>query len=345
MLRTIDDHRDDRGVLVHTQHVRIPMCIQGDKLPTTCAPGQRLWGQVLSDADAIDGVLDASLMCGNPYACEPRVGASVIVTGTAAPARLRSAAKAIATEAWAARHEFDYSPATPGGPLDAMIGKALKDSAARGATTFLSDLGDNLAAGAPGDRTNILGAILKKLSALPPSTGPSDRTGSTLFAGLMDAHAVRRCTEAGIGAEVSLASLGVLDRPTAGTGPAPDEPLGLVVPNVTVVHLADNWQGAVAVVSTTRGGHAVTIVLTVRKWAFFTPLDFESLGLTLADHRIVVLKLGMVGPALMKAAAAPAQNLLVESVGPSSVDIDFTVRPNVVRPIWPLDSGFEYTPE
>jgi hypothetical protein len=46
MLRTIDSHRDETGVLVRTQHVRIPMCIQGDKLPTTCLPGSRLWGQV-----------------------------------------------------------------------------------------------------------------------------------------------------------------------------------------------------------------------------------------------------------------------------------------------------------
>lgn len=182
MLRTIDNHRDETGVLVRTQHVRIPMCIQGDKLPTTCPPGSRLWGQVptrigslekqrrhpsfysrvhsrrgfavlhrkatcshrthhrafsaehanaqkvLADADAIDGVMDASLMCGNPYAHEPRVGASVIVTGTASEARLKAAAKAIAAAAWAARAEFGYSPATPGGPVDEMVLKALADS-------------------------------------------------------------------------------------------------------------------------------------------------------------------------------------------------------------------------
>lgn len=220
---------------------------------------------------------------------------------------------------------------------------------ASGTTTFMSDLGDNLAAGAPGDRANLLSAVLRVLDEGPPPAGPSDRTRATLFAAIMDPRTVQRCVEAGAGAKVSSPSIGTIDRDILlrkdgrdGRDGGPAAFLG--IPSVTVARIVHNWQGPCAVVTAERRGHTVTLVLTAKKWAFFNPQDIVSLGLVLADYRIVVLKLGMVAAAMMDAAPAPAQNLLAESVGPSSVDIDYTVRPGVVRPIWPLDRDFDYTP-
>ena len=78
--------------------VPVPVVLPGEMTSTDDEPARSLYGSLLQ-IDALDGVLDASLLVGYVWADEPRAGASVVMTGTDAAVLEREAAR-LATRYW-----------------------------------------------------------------------------------------------------------------------------------------------------------------------------------------------------------------------------------------------------
>jgi len=61
--------------------VFLPIALPGEVTSTELEPGTSLYA-ALKVSDAVPGILDASILIGYAWADEPRVGATVVITGT-----------------------------------------------------------------------------------------------------------------------------------------------------------------------------------------------------------------------------------------------------------------------
>eukprot|EP01062_Namystynia_karyoxenos_P049690 TRINITY_DN38142_c0_g1_i1.p1 TRINITY_DN38142_c0_g1~~TRINITY_DN38142_c0_g1_i1.p1 ORF type:complete len:540 (+),score=157.24 TRINITY_DN38142_c0_g1_i1:86-1705(+) len=333
-------HRDCAPATVH---VRVPVCVVGDKLPTEVCdlhgnpspaePGASLWGAGVDEAQSAPGVYCCALFAGCPFANEERVGAAVVVTGSpaaVASGAARGAAERLAWRLWEARSSIGWSPATPVGDFPSICAAALAP-AARPVTAIVSDLGDNIGGGAPGD----LPVCLSHLLSLPcPGLGVR-----VILAGITDPAAVAAVDEAA-GAGRALRSLQIGGKYLSTlTVPSVDCPQVRIVTGCS-----EGWPPRTAVLAV---GGWLTVIVTARKWGFFGPRDFALLDIGAAElqaARMVVVKLGLAGAELMRA-CAPARNYLADTVGCTATMMETAgLGSKVRRPVWPLDPDLEWRP-
>lgn len=295
--------------------VGIPVLVSGEMSSTESEPGKSIYA-TLAEESELPGVWDASLWVGYAWADQERSMASAVVTGTDADA-VKSLAEAIAQRYWEARSDFHF--VAPAGPAEWCVDEALAQNRA---AVFLSDAGDNPTAGAVGD----VPATLAVLIAHPAFSGDG---ATAIFASIPDTEAVSICAAAGIGAEVSL-SLGGKSDTIHG---APLELTGVVL---TLVD-GDPTAGRQVVVRC--GG--VRIIVTERRKPFHLRRDFLALGLDPLEHTVTVVKIGYLEPELK---AMASHHLLVLSPGavpPLLTSINYQ---ELRRPMFPLDSDFQWSP-
>ena len=305
----------EKGTIFRAR-VGIPVLVSGEMSSTEAEPGRGLYAP-LEKESAKPGILDASLWVGYAWADQARSMASVVVTGTD-EAAVTSLASEIALRYWQARAEFRFG--SPSGTAKECLDAALlleQDA------IFLSDAGDNPTAGAAGDVTHTLEALIRH----PAFDGHGPATA--IFASIPDSAAVDHCLTAGVGATVSLRLGGKLDpvhgRELAITG--------------FVLTLSDQdpiagWQAVVKV-----GG--VRVIITQHRKPFHKRQDFLSLGLDPLLHKITVVKIGYLEPELK---AMARHHLLVLSPGAVPPKIDAIPYEYVIRPLYPLDDGFDWQP-
>lgn len=301
-------HCLETGTRPHRAFVRIPVMLPGERTSTFVEPGRTVYGR-LAESDAVDGVIDPSLWVGYVWADQPRTNATVVVSGTDVNA-IREEARKIARRYWEARHGFDFG--VPTGPADWTIEEALKQDRK---AVIISDSGDNPTAGGAGD----VPYMTERLLAHEPF-----RTGekSAIVAAVPNAGAVKACTNAGLGNDVTVMIGGVLD-------PVNGYPLE-VTGTVYAVQENDSVGGNIAVVKS--GG--VHVIIPTRRKPYHRMSDFEAVDLRVAEHDVTVVKIGYLEPELREAASAAYMAL---SPGAVNQDIPGLPYERVQRPIFPLD--------
>lgn len=298
------------GVRPQIACVPIPVLLSGEQTRTDMEPGQSLWAG-LAKIDQVPGVWDASLFVGFAWVDERRAHAAAVITGTDA-AVIQREAKQLAQQYWAARTQFQFG--TPAGSIDECIAWALADPEP---SVFLSDSGDNLTAGAPGD----IPLLLERLLAQP--------VPSAVVAGIPDAAAVDVCRKAGLGATVQLSLGGKLD-------PIHGRPLAV---SGQVQHIVPG-QGETGDQAVVRSGN-VTVILTERRKAFTSVADFSAVGIDPLAYKIVVVKLGYLFPDLLRVAPRAYMAL---SPGASDLALERLPYQHIARPMFPLDKDFRWAP-
>ncbi|MFH1277547.1 MAG: M81 family metallopeptidase [Candidatus Eisenbacteria bacterium] len=297
--------------------VSVPVLLPGEKTSTEWEPGARLWG-LLSRVSVREGILDASILAGYPWADEPRAGASVVVVGTDAATAGREA-YALAREFWDAREEFDFGG--PAGSIDECLDRAL---ACGDRPVFISDSGDNPTAGGAGDVTAGLRKLLER--SVPHA----------LFASITDEAATALCHERGIGGDVRVGLGGKLD-PAHG----PPLPVGGRVKSIATITGEEGrglFPGRQAVIES--GG--TEIIVTERRTPFHRIDQFRRLGIEPAERSLVVVKIGYLEPELKAAAARSYLALTAGAVDQNLLRLPFR---RLRRPLFPLDRDFEWAPE
>jgi microcystin degradation protein MlrC len=298
-----------QGIRPHTAFVPIPALFSGEQTMTTVEPGHRVYAGVEARVQP-PGVLDASLLVGYVWADQPRVGASAVACGTDSAA-IGAAAATLAQSYWDARESFTFP--MPADSVDRCIEQAMQ---ATEIPVFISDAGDNVTAGAPGDVPYVLERLL------------AHGVARAVFASLVDPAAVAACEAAGIGGQVAVALGGKLDR-------ANGRPLQ-VTGTVEVCAVVDGNHQAVLRV----GG--VAVILTAQREAFTVVEQFRRLGIEPAQEPIIIVKLGYLFPELQPVAA---QSLLALSPGIVNPDITALVYRHVRRPSFPLDQDMAWQPD
>lgn len=290
--------------------VPVPVLMPGERTSTEVEPARSLYAG-LPDVDAVEGVLDASLLVGYVWADEPRATASAVVTAKRR-ALAEDQAKALATRYWQARARFEFG--VPAGTVEACLDRAQRPGAG---PAVIADSGDNPTAGGIGDRTEVLRALLAR------DGEPS------LVAGIADPAATARCFEAGVGSELELQVGGRLS--------GDDE--ARVAVSARVERLAEDG-GPRSRLAVVRVGN-ITLVLSHVRRPFHNVADFTALGLDLHSFRIVVVKSGYLSPELA-AIADPA--LLALTPGAVNQDIERLPVRRWRRPMYPLDRDFAWSP-
>jgi microcystin degradation protein MlrC len=178
---------------------------------------------------------------------------------------------------------------------------------------FISDAGDNVTAGAPGDVPYVLERLL------------AHGVARAVVASLVDPAAVAACETAGVGGQVTAALGGKLDRTNG-------RPLPLTG-TVEACAVVDGDHQAVLRVA------GVAVILTAQR-AAFTRLDqFRQLGIEPTQEPIIVVKLGYLFPELQPVAA---QSLLALSPGIVTPDVTALAYQHVRRPSFPLDNDMAW---
>lgn len=304
----------ERNKLVRAK-VDIPILLPGEKTSTEVEPGKGLYAK-LDEICNKDGIIDASIWMGFPWADQPRCHAAVVVTGT--DRRLvKLESEKLAKKFWRIRDGFNF--VGPVADTDYAISLALLS---KEKPFFISDTGDNPGAGGSGDMNIILKKILK--------INKSDKIHKKiLFSSIYDSESIEVLYKNRIGSNVLLSLGGKLDLSYG--GPAEIE--------VTINYFFnDNIAGRSAVVSLDN----IYIIITENRFQYGTREAFVKAGINdFADFDIIVVKMGYLEPDLSKAAEGWVMAL---TPGPVSQDINSIQYKNLKRPLFPLESH-EFTPE
>ncbi|RYB94572.1 M81 family peptidase [Nocardioides oleivorans] len=286
--------------------VPVPILLPGEMTSTRQEPAASLYARV-PGIEALDGVLDAGIWIGYPWADEPRNCAVVMVVGDD-PDLAMAEATGLARDLWARREEFGF--VAPTGSLEEVLAAAIASPVR---PYFISDSGDNPTAGGAGDVTWTLAELL----ASEELAASGKRA---VYASLPDSHGALAAAEAGVGADVRL-TLGarVDDRPAP-----PVQVAGQVV---AVVPGEDNLEVVVRTPS-------VDVIVTRRRRPYHLEGDFTRLGLDPRSADIVVVKIGYLEPELFDMAA---DWMLALTPGGVDQDLARLGHRRVQRPMFPLD--------
>jgi microcystin degradation protein MlrC len=286
--------------------VPVPILLPGEMTSTRLEPAASLYARV-PEIEAKDGILDAGIWIGYPWADEPRNCAVVMVVGDDAELAWAEA-DGLAREVWDRREEFGF--VAPTGTLDEVLAEAI---AAPRTPYFVSDSGDNPTAGGAGDVTWTLARLL----ASEPLAASGRRA---IYASIPDAAGALAAAEAGVGATVRLTVGARVDARHA----PPVEVAGEVV---AVLPTEDDLE---VVVRTP----AVDVVLTRRRRPYHLEADFTRLGLDPRRADIVVVKIGYLEPELFDMAA---DWMLALTPGGVDQDLARLGHRRIRRPMFPLD--------
>lgn len=298
------------------ESVSIPILVPGEKSITEVMPLRDIYSK-LPDISEAEGIMDASIFAGYCWADLPRSAMRVFVI--ARDQKYSSVAKdyavTLAQEIWDARNRMLLD--VPSGTIDEMI---IKSSESGNKTVFISDSGDNTTAGAPGDNTQVLAAMLKH------------GCKNTLIAGIVDNDALNNCIRTGRGNNTTIKLGGKVDSVFC-------KPIEI---NARVLFLSPD-----SIMKTDRGLAVVetdgvkTVILKTRR-SFTTKMDFEESGLNPMDFSIVVVKLGYLFPELRDIAQV---HLMALTSGFCSLDIASLPYKRIRRPSYPVDKDMTWTPE
>ncbi len=290
--------------------IPVPVVLPGEMTATNDEPARSLYAS-LPDIDALDGILDASLLVGYVWADEPRAGASVVLTGMDEDVLKREAVN-LAKRYWDARREFHFG--VPAGSLEWCLAQV---AALDSYPVILSDSGDNPTGGGVGDTTFVLAALLRQ------------NLEGAVIAGLADVPAVNACYAAGVGTKLELTLGATLD-------PETSQPVHV---RAHVVYLEPTETESERQAALQIG--AVKVIVSASRRPHHYPADVERLGIKLSKTRLLVVKSGYLTAELTGAAA---HTLLALTPGTVSQELN-SLPYRRQGPRFPLEPDLTWTPE
>ncbi|HHT45083.1 MAG TPA: M81 family metallopeptidase [Fastidiosipila sp.] len=305
-----------------TSWIPIPLLVAGEQSATTVEPMASLVSTLI-DVEAKADVWAASYVMGFPWADTPDSRAGVMVTAATKKTADEEAVR-LARLLWERRGEFAFETEAyeEAEALDLVF-----EAIANGADTpiYLSDSGDNPTAGSSGDCTGFLRRLISDQRV-------EQLNKPVLYGGIYDPEATRRC-RGQVGEKITLTFGASFDQVTS----SPLTATGLVKGYVS------DWQGSLVPsdLALIQIGN-VDVVLASGHIGFTGTDVFEDLGADPAERPIVVCKLGYLTP---EHKAHAKRSILVLTKGSTNEDLPSLPYKHVPRPLYPLDSDTEFSPE
>jgi microcystin degradation protein MlrC len=290
-----------------------------DQFLTSAGP-MKEWFDLARHMEGRRDVLDVSPYPMQPWLDVAEGGWSVIVHTDNAPELAQALAAEMADRAWSLRERFWESARVA--PIEA-VRRAVE--AERG-LIILSDTGDSVYGGAPGDSTCILRELLAQRIACPA------------FVPMVDAEAVNAALAAGVGATVTMELGGKVDsifsRPVQITGTI------AAVSHGFTVDLHDRGICDLQRTALLQVGSIFIALLDHRSFAINHPVLYTHLGLDMADARMVVVK---TASNFQFFSRWRKELIRVDSPGTTQSDLTAFQWQRLPRPIYPLDPRTKFT--
>jgi microcystin degradation protein MlrC len=255
--------------------------------------------RLMKEVEGEHSILAVSLAHGFPWGDHPDVGARLLVIADGDITKARAAAERLRLAFYDLRRELQ--PQMPS-IAEALI--AAKDLEGR---IILADTADNPGAGAPGDTTHLLQALL------------GADLGPIAFGALYDPDAVRICKAAGVGATVQLPLGGKL-------GESSGAPLYL---KVEVKAYCSELHQTMFGVTASLGSAAwvqkgeTDIVIVSKRAQIFSPDAFCNLGIDLEEKRVIAVK----SSEHFRAAFSALSDHIISVATPGAIQMDFAAIP------------------
>jgi microcystin degradation protein MlrC len=306
LLRRLDN---GKGKPKYKAWIKVPILLPGEQTSTRIEPAKSIYAQV-APASQQEGIIDAAIWMGYPWADEPRNHAVVMVIGDDKQ-KVTSTAEKLAKTFWDARKQFTF--VAPTGTLDECIAKAL---ASKTHPYFISDCGDNPTAGGAGDVTWTLQQLLAR-PEFKKEDGPS-----VIYASIPGPKLVEKALAAGVGAKIEGEVGAAVDARYA-------PPLNI---SGTVESIVEGDKDAEVEVSVKTG--SIHVIVTRKRKPYHKEIDFSRLGLKPRDADIVIVKIGYLEPELYA-----MQKGWTMALTPGGVDqiLERLNYKRVERPIFPVD--------
>jgi microcystin degradation protein MlrC/pimeloyl-ACP methyl ester carboxylesterase len=268
----------------------------------------------MQEAEQRPGVLSVSLGHGFPWADVPESGCKLWVVTDNDPALAATVASELGREFWDLRDLTSMPTLSADEALTAAM-------AVHGGPVVMADIADNPGGGAMSDSTFLLRAVLDR--------GIAD----TAFGFFWDLGAVRICSDAGVGAHVSL-------RLGGKCGPASGDPVDLPVVVKAIIddHVQIGMGGGeertpLGQSVWVQAANGMDIVLVSIRGQVFSPKAFTDLGIALAAKKLIVLK----STQHFHAQFAPIAKEVLYVTTPGAKDMNFGRLPYTARSLdyWP----------
>ena len=292
---------------------KIPMITPQDQFLTSQGP-MKEWFDLARELERRHGVIDVS-----PYPMQPWLdvregGWSVVVHTNNDEELAQSIAAEMADEAWKRREQFwEHDRAAP---AEAVRQAAEADSG----LMILSDTGDSVYGGAPGDSTIILRELISQQISCPA------------FVPVIDPEVVDVAIAAGVGSEIEVDLGGKVDNVFS-------QPLAIKArvagtSKGVTVDLADRGVCDMRRTALLEVGQVRIVVLNHRSFAINHPVLYTHLGLDIQDAKMVVVKTA----SNFQFFAAWRKGLIrVDSPGMTQSDLTAFDWKRIPRPMYPLD--------
>ncbi len=292
---------------------KIPMITPQDQFLTSAGP-MKVWFDRARQLEQRAGVLDVSPYPMQPWLDVAQGGWSVVVHTDGDSTLADALANEMAELAWRLREQFWASERVA--PAEAV---RRADVAEQG-LVILSDTGDSVYGGAPGDNTGILRAMLEQHIA------------SMALVPMVDPTALDTVIAAGVGARVTLELGGKVDRefcrPVTVTAEVAAVSAGFVV-DLYDRGICDLQRTALIKVGAIR-----IALLAHRSFAVNHPILYTHLGVDINDAKMVVLK---TASNFQFFARWRRELIRVDSPGTTQSDLTAFSWKRIPRPMYPLD--------
>ena len=292
---------------------KIPMITPQDQFLTASGP-MREWFELARTLEKQPGVLDVSPYPMQPWLDVAEGGWAVVVHTDSDPELAAAVVMKMAIKAWSLRKQFWVSERVA--PAEAI---RLANSAEAG-LVILSDTGDSVYGGAPGDSTCLLQALLEN----PPS--------GLAYIPLVDPAALAAAHQAGVGATITLELGAKFDRifsqPIQVTGKVAAVSQGFTV-DLHDRGVCDLRRTALLAI-----GNIRVVLLDHRSFAINHPVLYMHLGLEMADAKMVVVKTASNFQFFQQ---WRRELIRVDSPGTTQSDLTAFQWQRIPRPTYPLD--------
>lgn len=299
---------------------KIPLITPQDQFLTSQGPMQE-WFDLAREMERRPGVLDVS-----PYPMQPWLdvlegGWAVVVHTDNNPQLAESLACEMAAKAWALREQFWRSERV------AVVDAVKQAEAASRGLIILSDTGDSVYGGAPGDSTCILRELVQQ------------QFSKVALVPMVDPSAVETALAAGVGAQLTFELGGKVDN--VFSQPVTVTARVAAISQGITLEIPERGECDIGRAALLEIGQVRVVVLEHRTFAINHPVLYTHLGLNIADAQTVVVK-----TASNFQFFSPWRSGLirVDSPGMTQSDLTAFTWKRVPRPMYPLDKLSDWQP-
>ena len=305
----IERLKSGKGKPLYKSRIKVPILLPGEKTSTRIEPGKSLYAKIDPETKK-EGVIDAAIWMGYPWADEPRNHGVVIVYGDDKDEVAKSS-EYLAKSFWDVKDEFVF--VAPVATLKESINLALNSKTK---PFIISDMGDNPTAGGAGDITWTLDKLLNR-NEFKDKNGPS-----LIYASIPGPNLIENAknlkvgdyVEGYVGADVDnrfsppILLKGIIKSIKKGDVNAKTE---IVVQN-----------------------GSINVIVTQKRKPYHYIKDFTDLNLNPSESDIVVVKIGYLVPELYNINKGWIMALTPGGVDQDLYRLDYK---RIQRPMFPID--------